>query len=49
MGSLIAGVLDGLGLPAGLAGDTAPYVPSAPVEVRGGRDAGWLRSGPGRG
>ena len=36
MGSLIAGVLDGLG-PArgllGLAGDNTPYVPSAPVEI----------------
>jgi len=36
MGSLIAGVLDGLG-PArgllGLAGDSTPYVPSAPVEI----------------
>jgi hypothetical protein len=36
MGSLIAGALDGLG-PArgllGLAGDSTPYVPSAPVEI----------------
>ena len=36
MGSLIAGVLDELG-PArgllGLAGDSTPYVPSAPVEI----------------
>ena len=33
MGSLIAGVLDGLGRPAGLAGDGTPYVPSAPVQI----------------
>lgn len=33
MGSLIAGVLDGLGLPAGLAGDGTPYTPSAPVQI----------------
>lgn len=33
MGSLIAGMLDALGPPSGLAGDTAPYVPSAPVEI----------------
>jgi hypothetical protein len=33
MGSLIAGALDSLGLPAGLAGDGTPYVPSAPVQI----------------
>jgi hypothetical protein len=33
MGSLITGALDGLGLPAGLAGDSTPYVPSAPVQI----------------
>ncbi|MEY9930079.1 hypothetical protein ABH926_004721 [Catenulispora sp. GP43] len=33
MGSLIAGMLDGLGIPSGLAGDTTPYVPSAPVQI----------------
>ncbi|WP_194916196.1 hypothetical protein [Catenulispora rubra] len=36
MGSLIAGVLDGLGPVrglVGLAGDNTPYVPSAPVEI----------------
>jgi|GEM_PF-2897667 len=33
MGSLIAGVLDGLGLPAGLAGDGTPYTPSTPVQI----------------
>jgi hypothetical protein len=33
MGSLFAGVLHGLGLPAGLAADSTPYVPSAPVQI----------------
>src|SRR5689334_10566634 len=33
MGSLIAGMLEGLGMPAGLVGDTTPYVPSTPVEI----------------
>ena len=33
MGSLIAGMLDGLGLPATLVGDTTPYVPSTPVQI----------------
>lgn len=33
MGSLLTGVPMGLRLPAGLAGDAAPYVPSAPVQI----------------
>ena len=33
MGSLIAGALDSLGRPAGLAGDNTPYAPSAPVQI----------------
>src|SRR5947209_16966885 len=35
MGSLIAGVVDAVGLPPGLAGDGTPSVPSAPVKLGG--------------
>ena len=33
MGSLISGILDALGIPADLAGDNTPYVPSTPVQI----------------